>query len=86
MVAKVFDRFIHGKSRSLRRNLKQNSAGLAEINGMKIEAVDHRRNVETEIDQLFSPAQLFFVVCTAKRNVMHCAGGIDSELSVALLD
>src|SRR5439155_24720005 len=61
--AKVLNRFVGGKSRSFRGNFKQNSTGLAKINGMKIKTVDHRRNVETELDQPFSPAQLFLVVC-----------------------
>src|SRR4029077_10754381 len=81
--AKMVRRFVRGKSRPLRRNFKQNSTRLAKIDGMKIKAVDHRRNVETELDQLFPPARLFLVVCATKRNVMHRAGGIYPKLPVA---
>src|ERR1700730_1056976 len=55
-------------------DFEQNSTGLAKIDRMKIETVDHRRNMEPEVDQLFSPAQLLLIVRAAKCDVMRGAG------------
>src|SRR3981081_3660690 len=77
----MFDRFVYREAWTFGRNLKQDAAGLAKIDRMKIKAIDHWRNVDTELGQLFAPAQLFLVVRAAKRDVMHRAGGVNSALS-----
>ena len=41
---------------------------------MKIDAIDHGRNVVTKIDELFAPLYLFLFVAGAKRDVMNRPG------------
>src|SRR5437667_7082268 len=55
----------------LGRDLKKHAAGFAEINRMKIRAIDHRRHVVPKIDETFAPLELFGLVLCAKRNMMH---------------
>src|SRR2546430_2382235 len=80
------DRLIHCESRTFGRNFEQNPARLAKVNRMKVKTIDHRRNAQTEILDLLSPFQLLLLIGTAKCDVMHGAGGINSELAVGVLD
>src|ERR1700682_2590736 len=81
-LAQVLDRFVGGKSRSFGRNFKENPARVAEINRMKILAIDHWRDAKAKIAKLVSPLQLLLLVRAAKRDVMHGAGGNISEMTV----
>ena len=38
---------------------------------MKIRAIDYWRDVETNVNEMFAPFELFCLVLCAKRNVMH---------------
>src|SRR5438105_10811235 len=43
--AEIFGRLVHGESRSVSCNFKQNSARFAKIDGVKIKSVDDRRHM-----------------------------------------
>ena len=49
--AQRFQRLIHGESRRIGRDLKQNSAGLTEIDRLEVVSVHYRRHVVIEPDQ-----------------------------------
>ena len=51
-------------------DFEQHAAGLAEINGMKISAIDYWRDVVAKIDEMLAPLELFGLVLCSKRNVM----------------
>src|SRR2546430_5914152 len=55
------------------------STGFAEIDGMKIDAIHHRRDIVAEIDEMLAPLELFGIVLCAKRNMMHRTGGDASD-------
>ena len=42
-----------------------------DVDGMKISAIDHRRDVAAKIDEMLAPLELFGLVLRAKGNVMH---------------
>src|SRR5215831_19747216 len=55
-------------------DFEQHAAGLAEIDGMKISAIHHWRDVVAKIDEMLAPLELFGVVLRSKSNVMHRTG------------
>ena len=71
MRAEFFQFFVQRKTGWLGSDFEQHAAGLAEIDGMKISAIDHRRDVVAEIDEMLAPLELFGVVLRSKSNVMH---------------
>jgi len=72
--AKMLGRLVDCKPRSFRRDFKQDPARLAKINGVKILAIDYRRDGETQIDKFLTPGELLLVIRRAKSDVMHRAG------------
>src|SRR5439155_26371347 len=74
MRTEFFQLFVQSKAGWLGRDLKKHAAGFAEINGMKVSAIDHWRHVVAKIDEMFAPLELFVIVHRAKRNMMHRTG------------
>lgn len=68
---RVLPAFIQCKTGWLGCDFEQHAARLAEVNGMKIRAIDYWRDVVAKIDQMFAPLELFGLVLCAKGNVMH---------------
>jgi len=50
---------VQRKTGRLGRDFEQHAAGFAEINGMKISAIDYRRDVVIKIDEMLAPLELF---------------------------
>src|SRR5882724_1982353 len=73
MRTEFFQLFIKSETGRLGRDFKKHAAGFAEINGMKIGAIDHWRHVITKVDEMFAPLELFVLVLGAECNVMHRA-------------
>ena len=71
MRAEFFQLFIQRKTGWLGCDFKQHAARLAEIDGMKISAIDYWRDVVAKIDEMLAPLELFSLVLRSKRNVMH---------------
>ena len=84
MRAELFQFFVQRKTGWLGSDLKQHAAGLAEIDGMKISAIDHRRDVVAEIDEMLAPLQLFRFVLRSKGNMMHRTGRDPAHRGVGL--
>ena len=63
--------FVQRKTGRLGRDFEQHAAGFTEVNGMKISAIDYRRDVVAKIDEMLAPLELFRLVLRSKRNVMH---------------
>src|SRR5438046_1967374 len=74
MRAEFVQFFVQRKTGRLSRDFEQHAAGLAEIDGMKISAIDHRRDVAAEINEMLAPLELFGLVLRAKGNMMHRTG------------
>ena len=72
--AKMLGRLVDCESRTVGCDLKQDPAGLAKINGVKILAIDYRRDGETQIDKFLTPGELLLVIRRTKSDVMHRAG------------
>src|SRR5215467_5410985 len=71
MRAKFVQFFVQSEAGRISRDFKQHAAGFAEINGMKISAIDYWRDVVAKIDETFAPMELFGFVLRSKCNVMH---------------
>src|SRR5882724_3202143 len=71
MRTEFFQLFIKSETGRLGRDFKKHVAGFAEINGMKIGAIDHWRHVITKGDETFAPLELFVLILRAECNVMH---------------
>ena len=71
MRTEFFHFFVQRKTGRLGRDFEQHAAGLAEIDGMKISAVDYWRDVVAKIDEMLAPLELFRLVLRSKRNVMY---------------
>ena len=71
MHTEFFQFFIQRETRRLSRDFKEHAAGFAEVNGMKIRAIDYWCDVVAEIDEMFAPLELFGLVLRSKRNVMY---------------
>src|SRR5919106_5382598 len=71
MIAELFQFFVQSKTGRFGRDFKEHTAGLAEINGMKVNAIDYWCHVVTKSDQMFSPLELLGIVSRAKSNMMH---------------
>src|SRR5260370_11504146 len=63
--------YVQSKTGWLGRYLKKPATWFAEIDGMKIRAINYRRHVVAKIDEMFAPLELFGIVLRAKRNMMH---------------
>src|SRR6201981_463152 len=84
MRAEFFQLFVQRKTGWLGSDFEQHAAGLAEIDGMKISAIDHRRDVVAEIDEMLAPLELFGLVLRAKGNVMPRTGHDATHRGVGL--
>src|SRR5262249_16312992 len=73
--AKVFDALIGRKARRICGDLKQHTAGFAEVNGMKILAVDDRRDIVLKFRQCTAPTHLLLAGRSSPRHVMHSSYG-----------
>src|SRR5881397_2613400 len=82
MCAELFKLFVQSEAGRLSRDFKKHATGFAEIDGMKIDAIHHRRDIVAEIDEMLAPLELFGVVLCAKRNMMHRTGGDASHPGV----
>src|SRR4029077_2436787 len=76
--------FVQRKTGWLGRDFEQHAAGLAEINGMKISAIDHRRDVAAKVDEMLAPLELFGLVLRAEGNMMHRTGRNATHRGVGL--
>src|SRR5262249_31197876 len=84
MHAEFLQFFVQCKTGWLSSDFEQHAAGFTEINGMKIIAIDHRRDIVTEIDEMLAPLELFGVVLRSKSNVMHRTGRDAAHRGVGL--
>ena len=84
MRAEFLQFFVQRKTGCLGSDFEQHAAGLAEIDGMKISAIDHRCDVVAEIDEMLAPLELFGLVLRAKGNVMHRTGRDATHRGVGL--
>ena len=66
---------VSGKAGRISRNLKQNTAGFAEVNRMKILAVDDGCDVIFEFRQLAPPMYLLLIGCRSPGDVMDGSHG-----------
>ena len=84
MPAQFFHFFVQGETGRLGGDFEQHAARLAEINGMKISAIDYRRDVVAKIDEVLAPLELFGFVLRSKCNVMHRTGRDAAHRGVGL--
>ena len=84
MRAEFFYFLIESKTGRLSCDFEKHAAGLAEINGMKIRAIDYWRDVIATIDEMFAPLELFRLVLRSKGNVMHRTGRDAAHRGVGL--
>ena len=84
MCTEFFQVFVQRKTGRLGRDFEQHAAGLAEIDGMKISAIHHWRDVVAEIDETLAPLKLFDIVLRSKSNMMHRTGGDPAHRGVGL--
>src|SRR5882762_5539135 len=84
MCTEFFQFLIQRKTGRLGRYFEQHAAGFAEINGMKISAVDYWRDVVAKVDEMLAPPELFRLVLRSKRNVMHRTGRDAAHRGVGL--
>src|SRR5437773_12033266 len=84
MRAEFLQFFVQRKTGWLGSDFEQHAAGLAEIDGMKISAIDHRRDVVAEIDEMLAPLELFGLVLRSKGNMMHRTGRDAAHRGVGL--
>ena len=84
MCAELYHLFVQSEAGRLSRDFKKHATGFAEIDGMKIDAIHHRRDVVAEIDEMLAPLELFGIVLCPKRNMMHRTGGDAAHRGVGL--
>src|SRR6266487_5015655 len=84
MCAEFLQFFVQRKTGWLGRDFEQHAAGLTEINGVKISAIHHWRDVVAKIDEMLAPLKLFGVVLRSKSNMMHRTGGDAAHRGVGL--
>src|SRR5262249_4557513 len=84
MRTKFLQFFVQRETGWLSSDFEQHAAGFAEIDGMKISAIDYRRDVVAEVDEMLAPLELFGLVLRAKSNVMHRTGGDATHRGVGL--
>src|SRR5205823_7608760 len=84
MRAEFLQFFVERKTGRVSRDFEQHAVGLAEIDGMKISAIDYRRDVVAKTDEMLAPLKLFGVVLRSKSNVMHRTGGEAAHRGVGL--
>ena len=71
MRTKFFEFFVQSEAGRVSGDFKKDPAWFAEVDGMKIRAIDYRRDVVAKIDQTLAPPELFGLVLRSKRDVMH---------------
>ena len=71
MRAELFDFLVQCKTRWFSGDFEEHAARLAEIDGMKISAIDYWSDVVAEIDEMLPPLKLFAFVFRSKRDVMY---------------
>ena len=59
MRAEFLQFFVQDKTGRVSRDFKQHTAGFAEINGMKIRAINYRCGVVAKVDETLAPLKLF---------------------------
>src|SRR5215470_9766838 len=74
MVAEFFHLLVQRETGRFSGDFKEHAARFAEINGMKISAIDYWRDVIAKIDETLAPLELFGLILGSKRNVMHRTG------------
>src|SRR6266536_6714898 len=84
MRAEFLQFFVQRKTGWVSRDFEQHAAGLTEIDGMKISALDHWRDVVAKTDETLVPLKLFGVVLRSKSNVMHRTAGDAAHRGVGL--
>src|SRR3954466_14742829 len=82
----MIDRLVGGKARPVGGDFEEDAAGLAEINGMKILAIDHRRDAKAERVQFFAELHLLLFVFRAEGDVMDGTGGDVPEPDIRSLE
>src|SRR6266404_658484 len=75
MRAELLQFFVQREPGRFGRDLEENSARFAEINGMKIGAIDNWSDVVTKVDETGAPFELLGVVLRSKSDVMNRSGG-----------
>ena len=70
MRAEFLQFFVQGETGRLRGDFKKDAAGFAEINRMKIGAIDHWCDVVTKLDELVAPIELFGLILRPEGNMM----------------
>src|SRR6478672_9855192 len=76
--------FVQRETWRLSRDFEQHAVRLAEINGMKIIAIHHWRDVVAETDEMLAPLELFGVVLRSKSDVMDRTGSDAAHRGVGL--
>src|SRR5262245_46256632 len=84
MRAEFFQFLVQRKTGRVSRDFKQYTAGFAEINGMKIRAINYRCDVVAKVDETLAPVKLFGLILCPKGNVMHRTGRDATHRSVWL--
>jgi len=74
MHAEFFHFLIQRETGRVSRDFKEYAAGFAEVNGVKISAIDYWGDVVAKIDQTLAPLELFALILRSKRNVMYRTG------------
>src|SRR5271166_3768785 len=82
MAPQFLDRLIFGEARGISGDLKQDAAGLVEVDGVEVLPIQHGCNVATLPKQVVAPGKLLLIVCCAPCYVMHCA---DCDAATSLL-
>ena len=84
MSAEFFHLLVQRKTGRLSRDFKEHATRFAEINGMKIGAINDWRDVVAKIDETLAPLELFGLVLGSKRNVMHRTGRDAAHCGIGL--
>src|SRR5207248_2780411 len=79
LLAQELERLVDRETRPDRRDLEQDAARLAEVDGLEIEAVDHRGRVRSGLQHTIAPG-LLLVRWARPGNMMHRAGSLDARL------
>ena len=74
MRAEIVRFFVQNETGRFGRDLEKNAARFAEIDRMKINAIDYRSHVVSEFNEMLAPLQLLGIVLGAEGDVMHRPG------------
>src|SRR5680860_306978 len=84
--AQLKQRFVDGEPGRIGGDLQEHAAGLAEVDGAEVVAVDDRRDVIAVLDDLLAPCLLRLVVGRAPGDMVHGAGGHQAPRRLGLAD